>query len=481
MEIKDQADACVEDRRYLDAAEYLDTLENLAQYTPSQEETVAFVEEVEKKADLEADYRQAVRDAIEEAEVLRQKQVDPGEVEAVDSSIKAIEKPYQVLYGTPDIPTRPPLKDNALPLTIDQKLGLSLHLNALAKRSPNRDATEDLTDELQERRAEMQELSLDDRDGLDLVEEYPDHPEAEAALDELLNEKLPLWALPSQIRRMQSAVEEYRDYLPEEKVKARVKELKKRDAAFRWDEADSPVAITLSLFGVFFGAVVASTSGGLPGFLAGSLLVGGALLIQYFKPSSDGGVEEIDSNQNGKPTSQKSGSQIATRETSEEGYPAGTWKCPNCGRKKKKEERCKRVVCPKHTHITEMRYVEDESESKKDTYLSETTSSEVGPLPKDEALSCVHDYDNEEVCRKCGWSKEALKKIDDAQSNRSIKMANSGRDNGKSYDETYPPGVWRCPKCGDQEVKEMSYNGVLCNKCDLMMEYKKPKHSGCLF
>ncbi len=233
MEIKDRADACVEDQRYLDAAEHLDDLKAVAPYTPFEAETGAFVEEVEEKANLEAEYREAVRDALEEAAVLRQDRVDPEEGKAVEFAIETTEETYRALYGVPDLPTRPPIDDEALPLTIDQKLGLALQLRELAENAPSRAAAESLTDELQERRTEVQALPLDDRDGLDLLENYPDHPAAEAALDELLNERLPFWALPSHIRRAQSAIEEYRDYLPEDRVTERIEKLEDR-AAFQF-------------------------------------------------------------------------------------------------------------------------------------------------------------------------------------------------------------------------------------------------------
>ncbi len=423
MEIKDRADACVEDRRYLDAAEHLDDLKMVAPHTPMEEETAAFVEEVGKKAELEGDYRKAIRHAIKEAEVLRNNRVDPEDGNAAESAIETAEEKYRALYGVPDLPTRPPLEKDALPLTIDQKLGLALQIRELAENSPSSDAAEALTGELRKRRMEMQALSLDDRDGLDFVEDYPDHPEAEAALNELLNEQLPFWALPSQIHRTWTAVEEYRDYLPEEEVNTRVRELKKRDAVFQWDKADSPIAVTLLLSGVFFGGVVASTSGALPGFIAGSLLVGGGLLIQYLKPSSDGSkrAKQGDPGQSGesssgKTFSDKSGSRVATHGVDREARPAGTWQCPNCGNEKEKGEGFKKVMCQKCR--MEMQFLRDENKSQGDSPLSGSSSKGVS-LPKEAALSCVHEYDSEGVCQKCGWARRALRKINSSQTTRS--------------------------------------------------------------
>ena len=177
-EIKDAADACVEEQRFLDATEHLDELETVASYTPFEAETAEFVKEVTEKADRETEYRQAVRDALEKAKVLRQNWVDSEEGKAVESAIEDIEEAYRMLYGVPNLPTRPPVEDGALPLTVDQKLGLALYLRTLADRSSNHGAAKILANELRSRRRKINSLSLDDHDGQDLLEEYPDHPEA---------------------------------------------------------------------------------------------------------------------------------------------------------------------------------------------------------------------------------------------------------------------------------------------------------------
>jgi len=56
MAIKDDADACVEDQRFLDAEEYLDELETVAPYTPFEAETAEFAADVREKAKAEEAY-----------------------------------------------------------------------------------------------------------------------------------------------------------------------------------------------------------------------------------------------------------------------------------------------------------------------------------------------------------------------------------------------------------------------------------------
>lgn len=360
-QIKDEVDACMNELQYLNAETRLDDLRVVAPYTPFEEETAEIVEEVEKMARLEEKYRLAVREAIEEAKVLRQGRVDPKQGQAVESVIKTIESSYWTLFGFPDLPKRPPIENSALPLTIDQKLGLALQLHALADRSPKFDIVVSLAKSLKERRNELRTLDTAAQTGLDLVEEYPDHPEAKVTLDELLNERLPFWALPSQIRRTRSAIEEYQDYLSGDGVEERVKELEERAAVFQWGSENSPLALMLLLFGLFLAGVVVSTPVAIPGIIVGILLIGGGLLIQYFQPipQSRKWERKRDSDQNRespkKSSPQKLGGRAVTREADGEARPAGIWKCPNCGNSKQKGKGFTKVPCQRCG--TEMRLI----------------------------------------------------------------------------------------------------------------------------
>jgi hypothetical protein len=193
---------------------------------------------------------------------------------------------------------------------------------------------------------EIQSLSTSDRDGLDLVEDYPDHPEAGAALEELLNERLPFWALPSRIRRTQATIEKYQDFLPEEKVEDRIEKLEERAAHFQWHGEDSVTAISLLLIGMFFGAIGIISGGTVPGLVIGALSIFGAPLPQYFRPNSSkkDRLQEQDSVQKDGSSRSLKGDE-GTKRDIDGGRPAGTWRCLNCGNEKRKGEGYTGVVC----------------------------------------------------------------------------------------------------------------------------------------
>jgi hypothetical protein len=425
MAIKDEADACVEDQRFLDAKDHLDELEAVAPYTPFGEETADFLEDVEEKADLEGHYRRVVQSAVEEAEVLRRDRVDLEKGRAVESAIETAEETHQALYGTPDLPTRPPLEDDALPLTIYQKLGLARQLRTVAERAPTRDEAAALVAALENREVEIEALPVENRDGLDLVEAYPDHPEAEAALDELLNKRLSLWAFPSRIWRMQSAIEKYQDYLPEEVVKNRIEELDKRAGFFEWHYEDSLGAAWFTLigfviftFGIYQGGIAFLS------ILVAAFFIVAGFAIQYYKPSrnkedqknnissdelkssSQPSESHVDTCNQSRQSGQKNGGGSDYQEYvshSSKGRPAGTWKCPNCGNSKHKEEGFKKVPC--QSCGTEMRFVRDKMEAEEDEIARFKDEQE-------ESKSCDHNFETnrigETICQKCGQTKSFL-------------------------------------------------------------------------
>lgn len=280
MEIKGRVDTCVDDQRYLDAKEYLHELESIAPYTPFEEETAEFAAEVRKKAELETGYRRAVREAVEETEILRQDQVSPEETEAVEAAIESVVERYRALYGTPDLPEPPSAHDSALPLTIHHKITLALRLQVVAEHAPRRSKAASLVEDLRARREEIEVLPVAERSGLDLVEEYPDHPEAESALDELLNEPLPLWALPPRIRRTRSAVEDYRDYLGKKKSEKRLRELNRRAGFFEWHD-NTLVSAPVSILGVLVLFLGIFGEGTLLGILVGVGIFAAGVGVQY--------------------------------------------------------------------------------------------------------------------------------------------------------------------------------------------------------
>jgi outer membrane protein assembly factor BamB/signal recognition particle receptor subunit beta len=199
MSVKDDADACVEDQRFLDAEEYLDELETVAPYTPFEAETAEFAAEVREKAKAEEAYREAVRTAMDEAEVLREDRVDPDAGAAVEETIEKAADRYRAVYGAPDLSDRPPIDASDLPLTIDQKLGLARYLHTVANHTPTHDEATALVEALETRKAEIEMLSGKDKNDPALVQEYPDHPASATMLRRILGEKVHVWTPPWRI------------------------------------------------------------------------------------------------------------------------------------------------------------------------------------------------------------------------------------------------------------------------------------------
>ncbi len=346
-ELKEKADTCVAEHQYVNAKDYLDELKEVAPYKPLVEETEAFVEEVREKAELEADYHRLARSVVEEAEVLHRDRVGEGWGEVLKSEIEELKEPYQALYGDLDLPKQMQFGDSGLFLTIHQKLGLARQIRAVVGYSPARDKIASLLDELRARRGEIEALSRKGCDRLDLLEEYPDHPKAEEVLDDVLNERSPLWTHPSEIRRMITAVEEYRDYLPEKKVEERVEELERRASFFKW----------IGFLGFFPILVSFSAAEPTPFVFIGIMIitVGGSIWYQSIQSGVEGGYsepEDINSNDSGKAL--------------DKGHTTEKWKCPSCGTIKKKEEGYKKVWCPRC--ITIMDFYEERPQNGESTH-----------------------------------------------------------------------------------------------------------------
>jgi hypothetical protein len=69
------------------------------------------------------------------------------------------------------------------------------------------------------------------------------------------------------------------------------------------------------------------------------------------------------------------------------------------------------------------------TESNDDTStLSQSESESDSKAPKSEAVSCVHDYDENNVCQKCGWEGQDLRAIEESKS--------SGTDNKSEEPES---------------------------------------------
>jgi len=352
---------------------------------------------------------------MDEAEVLREDRVDPDAGAAVEETIEKAADRYRAVYGVPDLPERPPVKASDLPLTIDQKLRLARQLRAVAERAPTRDEAAALVTALETRKTDIEALPVENRDGLDLVEEYPDHPEAEAALENLLTERLPFWALPSKIRRTRSAIEEYRDYLPRDKVEGRIEELEDRASVF---ELRGEAAV-LVLFGIVSFLLAIPGYAGLA-LLGVTFLVGGAG-VQYLGIGDDStGEKPRVGKKSATDTNTRTISQSQQTNALDGGCPAGTWRCPKCGDSKRKKE-----------------------------------GSKVVP------------------CQKCGADMQFAGEKEDSSSDASV-----ATDRESPSDSGYPAGVWKCPDCKSRREKGEGFKRVICRQCGSEMEFESRNNNG---
>lgn len=291
--VKEEIDSRVNDNRYLAALEHLDALEEVVQYTSFEEETEEIVEYVRERAETQHTYLEAVREAFSKAQVLRRNRVEPDDGRALEDAIQEVRDVYRSLYGVPDLPDREPIDDSSISLTIDQKLGLALQLKILVEPSPDADEAAKLAKEIRSRRREIRNTATDGEDrALALVDKYPDHPEAKAALHALLDERLPFWALPSQIQGRRSAIEKYQDVLPEKQVEKRLQQLDKRGNFFKWQGEDTGVALLLVCIGGFFATnayVLKSIEVELTLLIIsmGLISITCGAYIQYYLPSSE--------------------------------------------------------------------------------------------------------------------------------------------------------------------------------------------------
>jgi len=92
--------------------------------------------------------------------------------------------------------------------------------------------------------------------------------------------------------------------------------------------------------------------------------------------------------------------------------------CQDCSTVKYKDPSIRGTKCPDCGRPMELASDGDGSRRQGST-ASGSDSNSHGKSPKAEARSCVHDYDGRGVCRKCGWSRSELKKIDTGKSSRS--------------------------------------------------------------
>jgi signal recognition particle receptor subunit beta len=246
-EIKAEADQCLNENRYIDASEHLYWLKRLALYTPFTVE--GFARTVQKQAKTERIYRKRVNTAADKAEALTQKRVSPQKGRAIAESIEAIVPLYHKLYGLVSIPELPRIDNSATALTVDQKLAMSTRLSALSVPAPTT-KPENIAESVSQRKEVIRssEFTGTFDDALEIVEQYPDHPEAPKAIESPLEVTPPFWATPGQIRRSIVRLDEIHKYLPKERVDRQIYNLTRRENLFYIYKYDNHVLFVFLFF-----------------------------------------------------------------------------------------------------------------------------------------------------------------------------------------------------------------------------------------
>jgi curved DNA-binding protein CbpA/ssDNA-binding Zn-finger/Zn-ribbon topoisomerase 1 len=101
--------------------------------------------------------------------------------------------------------------------------------------------------------------------------------------------------------------------------------------------------------------------------------------------------------------------------------------CRDCSTVKYKGENITGTKCPECGRPMRLASNGNKS-SRRGSRGSGSSGNSHGKATRSDARSCVHDYDGRDVCRKCGWSRSELKKIDTGRSSRSTNTDSGGGD-----------------------------------------------------
>ena len=200
IEIKDQADACVEDRRFLDAEEYLDELNTVVQYTPYEEETKTFAAKVQEKVKTEKAYRKAVMKAAQAAEILERDHVNPDKAKALCQKVEKIDPLYRSLGGEADLPELPSFESHCYSISISDKTTIINRL-CLVGGLAGEESLRDIMRSVDERRKNLKDFSdkLDSVSEAELIYRFPDHPRVKKLLKSESSWKLTVLKFPWEI------------------------------------------------------------------------------------------------------------------------------------------------------------------------------------------------------------------------------------------------------------------------------------------
>jgi hypothetical protein len=133
--------------------------------------------------------------------------------------------------------------------------------------------------------------------------------------------------------------------------------------------------------------------------------------------------------------------------------------CRNCSTVKYKGENITGTKCPECGRSMKLASDGDRS-SQRDARSSGSSRNTHGKATKADAQSCVHDYDGRDVCRKCGWSRSELKKIDTGSSSRSTNSDSGGEECFVAtavYGDVCHPDVRRLRRFRDETLRHAAW------------------------
>jgi tetratricopeptide (TPR) repeat protein len=103
------------------------------------------------------------------------------------------------------------------------------------------------------------------------------------------------------------------------------------------------------------------------------------------------------------------------------------FECKRCSRYKYKDKEITGTKCPSCGREMELATYKNRTRAGGSS-KSESDNFRSGKSSKLRARSCIHEYDYQDVCRKCGWSRSELKKIDTGSTSRSDRSNGEGDD-----------------------------------------------------
>ncbi len=251
QEVRNRIEELTETKQFIDARDLISDLERVSPYTNFEQKTKEIAKNIKEGAKLENRYQQAVQEAINEAEILYQKKVTSREVERVNSAIEEAKDKYYLLYGKTKSLELSNIKENVL-LNINKKIDIASSLLDISKQSPNHERAILLLEYLEERKSGIESKSFDvQKADPSFINNYPDHPGAKSAAEDIMEVSLPLSSPPSRVKELRDALENASHLLKDKEVEDRINLLNSWISIYKWHGKNSIVSLACVSLGVF--------------------------------------------------------------------------------------------------------------------------------------------------------------------------------------------------------------------------------------